>query len=263
MVFRRDLFVISLYFYEKIAYSDSDLTTMRLKILIAIIILPLFYSSCAYKNVEVDLIVHNATIYTVNDAFEKVDAFAVKDGRIVELGAERAILNKYSSPTIINAENKFVYPGLIDAHCHFFNYGLSLQNVDLVGTTSMEEVIERVINYAESNKEGAIMGRGWDQNDWGQVDFPTNKRLNELFPDRAVLLRRIDGHAVLVNEFALKNSNIEAGQIIDGGLIEVKEGKLTGILVDNAAELVSNNIPVSSSEKIKQALLLAQKNCFE
>lgn len=236
---------------------------MRFNLLSIILLITLLYSSCSYKNIEVDMIVHNATIYTVNDSFEKVDAMAIKDGRIVELGPERTILNKYTSSNSVNAENKFIYPGFIDAHCHFLSYGMGLQNVDLVGTRSMDEVLEKVIEYAKKNTEGLIIGRGWDQNDWDQMDFPTNDKLNELFPERPVFLRRIDGHALLVNEYALKEANIQPGQVIEGGLIEEKDGKLTGILVDKAKGLVMKNVPFETDERIEKGLLLAQKNCFE
>ena len=248
---------------KNVHIGNLNEAAMRFKILLVILFLPFFYSSCTYKSIEVDLIVHNATVYTVNDVFEKVEAFAVKDGKIIELGAERAILNKYTSSTIVNAENKFIYPGFIDAHCHFLYYGMGLQNVDLVGTKSFEEIIEKVVAFAEKNPEGPIIGRGWDQNDWGQLNFPTNSELNELFPNRAVMLRRIDGHASLVNDVVLKESNIVAGQEISGGLVEVRDGKLTGILVDNAIDLVEEAIPLSSDEMVEKALLQAQKDCFE
>jgi predicted amidohydrolase YtcJ len=228
------------------------------------IILSLFaISSCTYQSTEVDLIVHNATVYTVNDAFDKVEAFAVKDGKIVELGAERAIMNKYKANKVINAEKKFVYPGFIDAHCHFLAYGRGLTNVDLVGTTSWDEVVEKVVEYSKRNTEGILIGRGWDQNDWGQVDFPANDLLNELFPDRPVILSRIDGHALIVNSKVLELANIQIGQQIDGGVIEVKDGKLTGILVDNAESLVFSVFPKESEEEVINGLLSAQDNCFE
>ena len=109
---------------------------------------------------------------------------------------------------------------------------------------------------------GWLIGYGWDQNDWVIKDFPTNEKLNELFPDRPVLLTRIDGHAAIANQKALNEAGLKPGHSITGGEVEVKNGKLTGILIDNAVDLVSSKIPASSKEHFKQALLDAQKNCF-
>jgi len=219
--------------------------------------------SCNYKNIEVDMIVHNAKVYTVDEQFSIVEAFAIKDGKIVELGAERAIMNKYKSENVIDAKKQFVYPGFIDAHCHFLYYGLGLTSADLVGTTSWNDVLERMQIYSLGTDEPFLYGVGWDQNDWEEEEFPDNTRLNELFPDRSVVLRRIDGHAVIANDFALKMANIEAGQIVEGGIVETKEGKLTGILVDNAVDLISKVYPLKNDKDIRKGLLEAQKNCFE
>lgn len=231
------------------------------KLIFSLLILTL--SSCTYKSIEVDLIVHNATVYTADDQFSKAEAFAVKDGKIVELGAERAIMNKYDAPEIIDAKKQFVYPGFIDGHCHFLYYGLGLGIADLVGTKSWDEVIEKMKSFSENNDVEVIYGRGWDQNDWEIEEFPDNTRLNELFPDRPVILYRIDGHAIIVNDYALKMANIEVGQNVEGGKVEVSDGKLTGVLVDNAMDLIEKNVAPIVDEDIQKALLAAQKNCFE
>jgi predicted amidohydrolase YtcJ len=228
-----------------------------------ILITALLFNACTYKSIEVDLLVHNAKVYTLNDAFENVEAFAVKDGKIVELGAERAIMNKYSAEKVIDAQKKFIYPGFIDAHCHFLAYGVGLTYADLLGTGSWQEVLDRVVDYSEAHPEGVIIGRGWDQNDWDQMDFPDNSALNALFPDRPVVLVRIDGHAIIVNDFILEMAGIKAGQEIEGGSIEVKDGKLSGILLDNAQDFVWAVIPDETVEQKRQGLLAAQKACFQ
>lgn len=107
-----------------------------------------------------------------------------------------------------------------------------------------------------------IQGRGWDQNDWAEKEFPDNQALNELFPDIPVFLTRIDGHAAIANDKALQITGIKAGDKIDGGIIEVKDGKLTGVLVDNAVDLVSSKIPPMNVSELTEALLEAQLNCF-
>lgn len=219
-------------------------------------------SSCT-KN-KVDLIVHNANIYTVDSLFSKAEAMAIKDGKIIEIGTNDAILKKYHSNEIEDAKGQFIYPGLIDAHAHFFGYAQSLFQVQLSGTNSWQEVIETVKKFhAEHPDETWIRGRGWDQNDWDVKQFPDNTLLNKLYPDKPVLLIRVDGHAAIANQKALELSNIKSGQTLVGGEVEVKNGKLTGILIDNAIGLVRSNIPSPNITDYEKWLLAAQQNCFE
>lgn len=226
-----------------------------------LIILLLFFVSCSQKQ-KADLLVHNATIYTVDSSFSITEAIAIKDGKIIETGKSTDLLNKYDAKEKLDAAGKIIYPGFIDAHAHFFAYGLGLQTADLVGTTSWDDILQKLKTFATENKEGWLIGRGWDQNDWDKKDFPSNEKLNELFPDRPVLLSRIDGHAAIANSKALDIAGIKSGDKLPGGDIEVKNGKLTGILVDNAIDLVSSKIPSPSAAQAKEALLDAQRNCF-
>ena len=214
------------------------------------------------QKTKIDLLVYNATIYTVDPNFSRANGIAVKSGKIIDIGKSAALQSRYEATETLNAKGKFIYPGFIDAHAHFVGYGNSLQTVNLVGTESWDEVIERTKRFAAENPEGWLLGRGWDQNDWAIKDFPVNERLNELFPNRPVLLTRIDGHAAIANQKALDISGVKAGDKLTGGSIEVKDGKLTGILVDNAIGLVSSKIPPPSLAQSKEALLDAQKNCF-
>jgi hypothetical protein len=218
-------------------------------------------ASCSSKQ-KIDLLVYNATIYTVDSNFSKAEAVAVDKGKIVEVGKTADLQKKYNATENVDADGKYLFPGLIDAHAHFLGYGLGLQTADLTGTDSWDEIIEKLKAFDAENKDGWLEGRGWDQNDWKVKDFPTNEKLNELFPDRPVVLTRVDGHAVIANQKALDLAGIKVGDHISGGEIEVINGKLTGILVDNATELVSSKIPAPSINQLKEALLDAQKNCF-
>ncbi|MBP6288079.1 MAG: amidohydrolase [Ferruginibacter sp.] len=219
-------------------------------------------ASCKFRQ-KADLIIHHATIYTVDERFSVAEAIAIRDGRIVEVGKNDDILKQYESDLVEDAKGKTIFPGFIDAHAHFVGYGFSLQTVDLVGTGSWEEVLNRCQDFAKNLPPGIwLTGRGWDQNDWAVKDFPSNEKLNELFPDRPVLLNRIDGHAAIANNKALETAGIRPGDKLEGGEIEVKSGKLTGILVDNAVDLVSAKVPGPDDARAKEALLLAQKNCF-
>jgi len=226
------------------------------------IIVSIFLFACNQRE-KIDLLVYNATIYTVDSTFSVTDAIAVKDGKIIETGKTGDLQNKFEAIEKIDANGKFIYPGFIDAHAHFVGYGLGLQTVDLVGTESWEDILHRLDDFAKNKNKGQwLIGRGWDQNDWPVKDFPTNEKLNELYPDRPVFLRRVDGHAAIVNQKALDIAGVKAGDKLTGGEVEVKNGKLTGILIDNAIGLVASKIPEPDAAQLKEALLDAQKNCF-
>ena len=219
-------------------------------------------SSCKFRQ-KADMIVHHAKIYTVDDNFSQAEAMAIRDGRIIAIGRNDDILKEYESDKMEDAGGKTIFPGFIDAHAHFVGYGFSLQRVNLVGTNSWDEVTGRCTDFAKGLQPGQwLTGRGWDQNDWTVKEFPVNDKLNELFPDRPVLITRIDGHAAIANQKALELAGIKPGDKIEGGEIEVKNGKLTGILVDNAVDLVSNKVPAPTDAEAKEALMDAQRNCF-
>ncbi len=210
---------------------------------------------------QADLIVHNAVVYTVDDKFSIAGAFAIKDGKILETGSSEEILKKYKGE-MLDAQGKAVYPGFIDGHAHFYGYGQGLQQADLVGTKSWEEILEKLKQFGQENPEGWIIGRGWDQNDWTKREFPDNSKLNELFPNRPVILTRIDGHAAIANNTALELSGLIPGQKITGGEVETINGKLSGILIDNAQAAVYSKIPDQTVAQIQESLMDAQKNCF-
>ncbi|PTX14244.1 hypothetical protein C8N40_11291 [Pontibacter mucosus] len=210
-----------------------------------------------------DLIVYNGNVYTVNDNFDKAEAFAVKDGKIVAVGTSEEIRGKYKAAEELDAEGKTIYPGFIDAHAHFYRYGLSLQSADLVDTESFKEVVQKVADHRQKYPEADwITGRGWDQNDWPVKEFPTKDTLDLLFPDTPVLLTRIDGHAALANQKALELAGVTPQTKLVGGLVEVENGKMTGILVDNAIDLVSSKIPAPTEEENREALKIAEANTF-
>lgn len=225
-------------------------------------------ASCNTKK-QADLLVFNAKVYTVDSSFAVKDAFVIKDGKFVAVGTKDEILKEYQAANQVDAEGKFIYPGLYDAHCHVFNLGASMQQVDLVGTTSFQEIVQKLVEDKQKNPAKKwLLGRGWDQNDWAEKNFPTRDTLDKLFPDTPVYLVRIDGHAALANGAALRmgkvgeKSLIEGGTV-EGGVVETKDGKTTGILVDNAMRLVSSVIPPPTEEEIKNILLTAEKACFE
>ena len=218
-------------------------------------------SSCIQQ--RVDMIVHHAQIYTVDNQFSTAEAMAVQDGKIVAVGTNDAILKEYTSDSVVNAAGAVVYPGFIDAHAHFVGYGQSLFAVDLMFVNSWEEVINRVKDFAAKHPGTSwIRGRGWDQNRFPGKQFPTNEQLNALFPDRPVILERVDGHASIANNAALTIAGIKAGQTMEGGSFVVANGQLTGLLVDNAVGMVEKFAPAVTKEDYKNWLTAAQANCF-
>jgi predicted amidohydrolase YtcJ len=231
-----------------------------MRLLNALPLLLLF--SCGDPKEKIDLLVHHATIYTVDSSFSTAKAMAIKDGRVLETGSNEALLKKYEAKDTLDANGQFIYPGFIDAHAHFYSYGLGLQTADLSGTDNWQSIIDTLRSFSQSHPDGWLIGRGWDQNDWEEKEFPDNEALNTLFPDRPVLLSRVDGHAAIANNKALQLAGLKPGATLTGGTVEQRNGRLTGILVDNAIDLVSKHIPAPSVQQMKQGLLDAQQRCF-
>ncbi len=222
----------------------------------------LLLAACHSKQ-HADLILHHGRVYTVDSAFSIAQAFAVKGGKLLAIGSDKEILDTYQSDSVVDAKGQAVYPGLIDAHAHFVGYGRSLYEVNLYGCKDWNEAIQRVQDFAKAHEGIAwIRGRGWDQNTWPGKAFPDNARLNALFPNTPVLLQRVDGHAAVANAKAFEIANVHEGQTLEGGTIEVKNGQLTGLLIDNAVDLVTRTIPLPGQEAYEQWLTSAQRNCF-
>src|SRR4051812_6550189 len=208
--------------------------------------------SCKEKT-RVDLLVYNATIYTVDSSFSQAEAMAISNGKIVAIG-KLADMQDFEASEKMDAGKKFIYPGFIDAHAHFLNYGIGLQEANLVGTNSWKDILDTLSRFSKQNPEGWLIGRGWDQNDWPTKEFPKKEKLDELFPDRPVFLVRVDGHAAIANQKALNIAGVKAGDKIAGGDILTKGGQLTGVLIDNAVDLVESKIPAPSDAQTIDAL---------
>lgn len=231
------------------------------KIILTLGVFALF-TACKQQE-KADFIVINANAYTVNNNFDKAESFAVKDGKFIAVGTNDEIQNGYIATETIDAKNQTVVPGFIDAHCHFFGLGLSLQQVDLRGTQSYDEILEKLAAFKKEKNADYITGRGWDQNDWEVKVFPTKEKLDKLFPNTPVAIRRVDGHALLVNEAALKYSGLSSTKFpkkVTGGEFITKNGKLTGVLIDAAMGYIKT--PNTTKKESIQGLLDAQKVSF-
>ena len=231
------------------------------KFILTLTIISLF-TACQQQE-KADLIVINANAYTVNNNFDKAESFAIKDGKFIAVGTNNEIQKKYATLKTIDAKNQTIVPGLIDAHCHFYGLGLSLQKVDLRGTKSYDEILEKLAAFKKEKNADYITGRGWDQNDWEVKVFPTKEKLDKLFPNTPVAIRRVDGHALLVNEAALKYSGLSSRKFpkkITGGEFIQKNRRLTGVLIDAAMSYIKT--PNTTKKEEIQGLLDAQKVTF-
>ena len=220
----------------------------------------LLFTSCASDTA--DLIIHNATVYTVNESFETATAVVVKDGKFIAIGGED-LLNQYKARSVVDLKGFSVYPGFIDAHCHFYNFGLLQEQLDLSGTKSFEEVVDRVASYIATNPGVPVLGQGWDQNSWEVKEYPTKDILDKRFPEQLIALKRVDGHALLVNQTTLDLAGINSTTSVDGGVFVRAEGVLTGVLIDNAMDQVYAALPKPTKQQQTTALLAAQAIAFK
>ena len=212
-------------------------------------------------NNKADLIVINSKIYTANKSNEVAKSIAVRNGKIIDIDSIN-LDNKYEAKEILDANEKTILPGLIDSHCHFYNLGLDQQVVDLRGTTSFEEIIERLKVYDLNNESNVILGRGWDQNDWEMKQFPVNTQLNSIFKNKLVVLERIDGHAYIVNDNALQLAGIDENTLVRGGLVLLKNNKPTGVLIDAPMSMVDKVLPEKTTKEKVNALKEAEEISF-
>ncbi len=214
-----------------------------------------------------DTIIHNAKIHSMDEQGTVYEAIAIKDGKIIEVGPERQILNKYSAEETIDAQLRDVYPGFTDAHGHIMSYAKQKISVDLVGCRSYDEMIVRIEKYQGKHKRDFIIGRGWDQSLWGEKELPNNKALNEKFPNTPVCLFRIDGHAILANDAAYKKAKVldmtrEEMDACQGGYYVFEEDSFTGVAVDNAMNKVLDIAPEFPQKELKQAILEVQMELY-
>ena len=221
----------------------------------------LFLVSCSSKEKAQFLVKGN--LLSVSDSLLPYEAMVIQDGKVAALGSANELLEQFEVDSILHFEGKFIYPGLIDAHCHFFGLGMFAQRVDLSGSQSFEEVVERCKQFAGSAPRSFLYGRGWDQTKWINKEFPSNELLNKAFPDYPVLLKRVDGHAAIANDVALRLANITNKTTVSGGSFIQVNGKLSGVLIDNAVDLVEAILPKPSNKEISEALVHAQAVCLD
>ncbi len=229
-------------------------------------LLTLFFAMMPHAaRAQADLVVHNANIYTVDDEQPRAEALAVRAGRLLMVGSDEAVLGAYPDAEHLDAAGQTLIPGLIDAHVHLMGLGQSMAQADLVGTESVAEIVERLEAFVAEHdlpEDAWLTGRGWDQNDWPEQQFPTRTDLDAAFPERPVWLVRIDGHAGWANTAALRAAGgLEAParqEDPEGGMIvRDAEGAPTGVLVDAAMGFVAQHRPPLTEAQRREALEMA------
>jgi len=208
---------------------------------------------------DMDLVVVNGNIYTVNEKQPHAEAFAVRDQRIAFVGSTADVQKLRSANTrVIDLGGKTVVPGLTDSHCHIFGIGEREMRLNLEGTNSLQDFLAKVKERVSHTEKGKwITGRGWIETFWKPAEFPSRQDLDKVAPDNPVFLTRADGHASVVNGAALKIAKIDRNRPNPfGGQISKTKGEPNGMLLDNAQDLVAKHVPKPSEAEREQAVLL-------
>jgi len=209
---------------------------------------------------KADLIVTAGTINAADPHFSNAKAFAITNGRFVYVGS-LAGARSFAGPRTktLDLGGATVLPGLIDAHLHLVGVGAALQEVDLFHVASFEEVVRRTVAFARSSSDAWVLGDGWDQNLWPGKAFPTHEALSAALPDRAVVLYRVDVHALLANAKAMQLAGVSASTLEPSGgrILRDASGAPTGVFIDNAMGLIGQAIPPATDAQIERSTIAA------
>lgn len=211
--------------------------------------------SC-FKGQEADLIIHNAQIHSLDGSYTEYEAMAIKDGKIIDLGPEREILNKFSGESI-DMKQRHIYPGLVDGHGHFLGAAKAELMAQLYDARNKQDIISILKKYPKETSNGWILGRGWNQEKYPNKEMLTLQELDQIFPNNPVALTRIDGHAMVVNSKALELCNIDTNYVIYGGTITGK-----GMMLDNAMKVIHDQIPEYEDQLLIPKVIALQNQLF-
>lgn len=211
-----------------------------------------------------DLLLENATVYASASASPAKASIVAGGGKVLFVGDPSRARALAPDARAVDLKGRFVFPGLADAHLHLSGVGKALEIVKLQGAASAEEAAARIQSAAAELPAGSwVEARGWDQNRWPGTQFPDARILDEALPGRAVIARRVDGHAIWVSTAALKAAGIDAStKDPDGGrIVRRADGSPSGVLVDNAASLVYKVLPPATAADLERQLLAGAAAC--
>jgi predicted amidohydrolase YtcJ len=229
-----------------------------IKLFACVVFLPSFSLLGGAQTLTADLIVVNAKVRTMDAAKLQADAFAVKENKIVAVGANAEIQKLAGAKTrTINAQGRLVIPGFNDAHVHFLEGGYQLSSVDLRDAKTPAEFVRRIKEFAAKQPKGRwILGGKWDHENWTPANLPTAAMIDAATPDNPVFIDRLDGHMALANSLALKLARVDKStKDVEGGeIVRDTAGNPTGVLKDAAMNYINKVIPAfSMAEKLEQA----------
>jgi predicted amidohydrolase YtcJ len=238
----------------------------RLLFLFSMVLIMTTHAPEASAQRSADWVLRAATIHTGDPGLPAATALAVRGDRVVYVGDE-AGLKEWIGPgtRVVDGEDMYVYPGLVDAHAHLYSLGRMLANIQLRGTVSLDETLARVREgMTQVPADAWILGRGWDQNDWPEMVYPTVQDLDAVVGERPAHLTRVDGHAAWVSSAVLRLAGItrETPDPEGGRILRDENGDATGILIDNAIDLAVAVRPKPTREELRQRILLAQDACL-
>jgi predicted amidohydrolase YtcJ len=249
------------------------------KYLPLVTLLTVLFVSCSPSKPPADMVILGGKIYTVNDTQPVVEAVVVRGDKIEFAGAE-AEARKWigDSTQVIDLKGKIMIPGLVEGHGHFMGVGYNELDLDLMSTTSYDEIIAKVKEAASKAQPGQwILGRGWHQDKWDVKPtdmvkgFPVHDQLSEVSPNNPVFLNHASGHMSLANAKAMELAGVNQLSVeslvkIDdegGEVIRDKNGNPTGLFNENAEDLIWRVVPKSDEVRSKQAFELAVQACHK
>ncbi|NNG42026.1 amidohydrolase [Pseudoalteromonas sp. NEC-BIFX-2020_002] len=217
----------------------------------------LLFLTLTFPSLASTTVIYNANGYTptYKGELKQFSTLVIKDGKVVKIGDDE-LKNNFPGSQSIDAKKQTLLPGLIDAHGHVIGLGNNLTQLDLRGSQSIVQVQTTLAEFAKSNKESWIIGRGWDQELWPDKQFPTAGDLDKIIKDTPVVLSRVDGHAIWANSKAIELANITIKTPTpDGGeIIRDHSAQPSGIFIDKAQSLITSHIPAPSDHSVNLAL---------
>ncbi len=206
---------------------------------------------------KADILIIGGTVHTMDPICPRASAVAIRDGRILAVGGEELRQLAGRETRVVDLDGHCVLPGLTDSHIHLMWFALGLRQVDLTGVRSLEEVVDRVAERARTTPAGEwVLGRGWDQELWPDPRFPTAADLDQAAPHHPVALTAKSGHALVANTLALMQAGVtaETPDPEGGRIVRDPSGQPTGLLLEEAMELVRAAIPQPDAETVAGTL---------